>query len=687
MKLPKRSGLRTGIRLLILFYITSNALAESEEKDSLDYLMSLSLEELLDVEVTIASEFSESQLEAGSTVVAINEQRWTRKGSRKLFDAIEHLPSTIVLPGTFGSERVYIRGYATSNNNSGVAVLWDGISIHKLDGSLLFSRQNINLGVLERIEMIRGPSSALHGENAFHGVFSMRSFESDTDISQLKAGYASNGFYESAVRYSSSAGEGRRVHFSAAVSGQSDQDRTYQYNDLNTGLPTTSERDLNFQTRTLVLKTNSDPDKDFSYFGGLYYDNNNYKDFYSTGTSGPVANRDRGGVDSPFSMVQAGFRFRNNTTTDTELKLYYFENERTLERSFPFDRDFVGTGKEKDYGIDLTVKQKQLLENIQWSLKFSARKAQMGEYRRLVTDANGVVVPALTGLLAFSDYERETYSLALDAASHFIDDKLILRYGGRYDDYSDFGSVFSPRLGIIYNIETDRVIKFLYGHAFRAPNAGEVRGFAFIESNPDIQPETIDTYEIAYLYKTEKTISEFTLFKSHWHDVITIGPTDTSNFFGRFINTGENEAQGAEASFTYQSNPWEILVNGSYVQSENVTTSDEYVAFPTWMVNVNLSYYLSKYDLDITLDNRIFLDVKEGQIANTLPDPQMLKNYWRTDLGIIKHINKQFDLSIHIRNLFDRDNFLPSIQPDPSIGGLPDESISFLLNIDYKISK
>lgn len=686
MKLLNRSALTISIGLFTLFGITSNALAEGAEKDSFEHFMSLSLEELLDVEVTIASEFSESQLEIGSTVVAIDEQQWKHKGSRKLFDTIEHLPSTIVLPNWFGAEQVYIRGYADGNNSSGVAMQWDGVVINGLEGSPQFFRQNINLGVIDRIEMIRGPSSSLHGENAFHGVFSMHSFESDSDISQVQAGYASNGFYESAVRYSNSLGEGNRVHFSAAVSGQSDQDRQYEYNDLNTGLPTTSERDLNFQTQTLVLKTNSDPEQDFSYFGGLYYDNNNYNDFYSAGTSGPVANRDRGGVDSPFSMVQGGFRYRNNTTTDTQLKLYYFENERTFERSFPFDRDFVGTGKEKDYGIDFTIKQKELIENTQWSLKLSARKAQMGEYRRLVTDSSGVVVPALTGLLAFSDFERETYSLALDVASRFVDDKLILRYGGRFDDYSDFGSVFSPRLGLIYSIASNSAIKLLYGHAFRAPNAGEVRGFASIESNPDIQPETIDTYELAYLYKTEKTISEFTLFNSHWYDVIVIGSTDTPNFFGRFINIGENEAQGAEASFTYQSNPWEIQVNGSYVKSENVTTSGDYVAFPTWMVNANLSYYWSKYDLDITLDNRVFLDVAEGQISNTLPDPQKLKNYWRTDLGIIKHINKQFDLSVHVRNLFDRENFLPSIQPNPSIGGLPDESVSLLIKIDYKIN-
>ena len=660
------------------------------ESPKLEDLLKMPLEEMANVRVTVASHFVESQLNSGSTVSVITEDDWKRLGARRTSEAIGNLPSTIVLPNWFGAEQIYIRGYADGNNSGGVATLWDGVAINPLEGGPQFYRQNINLGTLDRIEMIRGPGSALYGENAFHGALSLHAFESQRDVTRFNADVASTGYYQGAVNHSQALGDSWRVHASVAASGQPDQHRTYHYTDPNTGDDASSERQLRFDSQTAVIKLTSDPDKTLSYYGGVYYDDNEYDGFYSAGTSGgpavSVASRDVGGVDSLFSMAQGGARYRFTANTSAELKLYYFEQKRTFERSFTLNRNFVGVGDENDYGSSVLFKQSDAPGNTRWSLELATRRAVMGDYRRIVTTSSGDIVPALTGQLVFSNFARSTDSAALDAVTPLGSaEQLELHYGGRYDDYSDFGGEFSPRLGLVYKTNKEGAIKLLYGQAFRAPNAGEVKGFASIEASSGIEPEVIDTYELVFMQRTSRTISEVVLFKSRWTDAIVVGPTTTPGFVGKYVNSGTSNADGIEGTFTFHTAPWTLSANGSYVVSRNDTTEQNYVAFPKWILGAGIGYSFVDQHVNVSLNNRVHLGAKEGQIAATLPAPQPLKDYWRTDLHIEKQWSKQTQVWLDARNVFDRNNYLPSIQSNPSTGGLPEEEQSLMLGLTYQL--
>lgn len=676
------------LRLSLVLLLGASAVEAKPAAPSLEDLLALPVEDLLKVQVSVASHFLESDLASPSTVATIGEDQWRKRGARRLHDAIGHLPSTIVLPNWFGAEQVMIRGYADGNNSGGIATLWDGVALNSLEGSPQFYRQNINLGTLERIEMIRGPGSALHGENAFHGVLSLRAFESDRDLTRVNAGYASNGYYEVGARRSQAIGAGWRMHLSLGANGQPDQSQAYDY--VSGGMAGTGERELRFASHTAVLKLTSDPGRDWSYYAGLYHDQNDYNDFYSAGTSGAVASRDTGGVDSPFSMAQAGLRYRYDALTDVDLKLYYFELERRFERAFanpgafPGVGDFVGQGDESAYGASLTLKQRELLGNTQWSLVLSTRSAAMNDYTRQVTDTTGVVVPSLTGPLAFSGYQRDIYSIALDAATVLADGQFQLRYGGRYDRYSDFGGEFSPHLGLIYQPAPDTAYKLLYGHAFRAPSAGEVQGFASIAPSPDIQPEGIDSYELVYLVQGANTKTELTLFRSSWQDAIVVGPTTQPGFFGEYVNSGNNRAQGVEAAWTYHAAPWTAELSGSYVRSENQDTGQDYNAFPKWILNAGVGYHWAAYRLDMFVNSRVHLGADDMQYASGGFTPQPLKDYWRTDLHLARPLNKQARLTLDVRNLLGRRNYVPSIQTNPSPGGLAAEERSVKLGLWYR---
>ena len=673
--------------------------AESNEY-ALKELLDLPLQDLLQLRVSVASRFSESPLETGSTTSVIERSQWHALGARRFKDALDMQPGLIVLPDWFGAEPVYIRGYAEHANTNGVAMLLDGVALNLLEGSAQFTRQNVNLGVLDRIEVIRGPGSALYGDTAFHGVLDLHSFESDQDLALFDLSYAGNGYRDSAINYSRGFGR-HRINLALANSGQTAQNQAYEYIDSN-GKVASSERDLIFNTTTLILKWDSQINSHSSTYLNVYWDDNRYDDFYSRGTTAyfdgsTVAADDTGGVDSQFAMFQIGGHLQLKGKRDLAAKIFRNKSKRVFTQKIAHNAGhilgssakFAGIGEltgngdgEYSSGVNVTLKQDRV-RNWRWSLDLSSKRTHMGDFTNTQTDANGDYWVNPGGIvfnnasLAFSDFKRITNGIGLDSTTYLANDALLLKLGGRYDRYSDFGNVFSPRAASIYKLNKEQSLKLNYGRAFRAPAAGELKGYANSAENPELGAETIDTFEVSYNSQSKNLIQEHTLFKSYWRDAITyVGP--------KYDNSGLSSAYGAESSITYQVNNWQLLANMSYVRSRNDQTLTEYVAFPKWIINAGISHLDKSSNTHWQINNRVHLGAREGQINTvSLPHPRPLKDYWRTDVHISRPWNEQASMSLDVRNLFNRENYLPSIQEEPSTGGLPDEERSLRIAMHF----
>ncbi|MBU1191726.1 MAG: TonB-dependent receptor [Gammaproteobacteria bacterium] len=123
-----------------------------------------------------------------------------------------------------------------------------------------------------------------------------------------------------------------------------------------------------------------------------------------------------------------------------------------------------------------------------------------------------------------------------------------LTAGIRYDHYSDFGSTVNPRLALVWNTRQDLTTKLLYGRAFRAPSFAEL--FTVNNpvglGNPDLDPETINTYELAFDYHpTFDTRIGVSLFKYEIDDLIRFVP-DSSGASATAANTSGQDGHGLE---------------------------------------------------------------------------------------------------------------------------------------------
>ncbi len=81
------------------------------------------------------------------------------------------------------------------------------------------------------------------------------------------------------------------------------------------------------------------------------------------------------------------------------------------------------------------------------------------------------------------------------------------------------------------------------------------------------------------------------------------------------------------------------------------------------------------------LSNRIHMNAKEIPVKSSVPYPDDIDDYFRTDLHVEKTITDKFNIWLNIRNVLDRNNYIPAIWG--SEGGIPDERLNASLGGRY----
>jgi len=147
--------------------------AQTDTVPNVSQLLDLSLEELMNIKVVTASGFLQTTSEAPSTISVITAQQIAERGYEQLEDALRDVP---------GIDMIHINGYAPTliyfrgmygAENLRVLLMIDGIIENNILGSNDMAGPAYSLHNVERIEIIRGPVSALYGANAFGGVINI----------------------------------------------------------------------------------------------------------------------------------------------------------------------------------------------------------------------------------------------------------------------------------------------------------------------------------------------------------------------------------------------------------------------------------------------------------------------------------------------------------------------------------
>jgi iron complex outermembrane receptor protein len=503
----------------------------------------LSLEELMEVDagrVFAASERMQPVTEAPASVSFITAEEIARYGYKTLADILHGVRGMYVTDDRNFSY-VGIRGFGKPGDyNSRILLLVNG---HRVNDNVFGQAEigaefGLDPATFERIEVIRGPASSLYGDSAFFAVVNVIT-RTGASLGGTTASLESGSFGTTVTR--ASVGHQYNSGLDVALAGtleRSDGVARLYYPEFDS--PSTNNG----------IASGLDGQRVGQFYGRLQFG-----DFALTGAYG---RRQKDVPTASFGTVFNEQQFNEETTdrhtlVDAEYGITVGESRIVLRGSFDrFTYDGVYPLASEDVPSGMLVGLSSVVGN-RWTIGARITRA-LSRRHTLTAGAEHInntkqhqdsrfVDPAL---VLFSLDRPSQQSAAYAQHELKLYRSLIFTTGLRYDGYEQFSRV-TPRTAVIWMPLPNQSFKYLYGHAFRAPNAHESNSFYFGDAVLDLRPETISTHEVVW----ERYASDWlrTSVSTYWYDadrLITLH-ADPAAFLGAtFVNAGQVRAKGLE---------------------------------------------------------------------------------------------------------------------------------------------
>lgn len=169
----KNDSVRTNNRYSLLLASLLCVLSTQPQADIVDDLLSLSLEELMNIKVSSATLSSLPKSEAPSSIIIISQEQIARAPARNVKDLLEiYVPGLIFFDDSSNGGTLRIRGLGSKNYST--LLLVNGRPINqKSDQGSVAELNNWDMTDLHRIEVVMGPGSVTHGPGAISGVINL----------------------------------------------------------------------------------------------------------------------------------------------------------------------------------------------------------------------------------------------------------------------------------------------------------------------------------------------------------------------------------------------------------------------------------------------------------------------------------------------------------------------------------
>jgi len=396
----------------------------------------------------------------------------------------------------------------------------------------------LDVDLIDRVEVVRGPSSSLYGNSAFFAVVNVITRRGrDLKGVEVAAEAGSHESWRGRVSYGERLPGGLEMLLSGTRFESDGNGRLYypEFDSPNTnnGIAEDVERDEfgSLFARFSLL--------DFT-LEGAYVER---EKSLPTAPYATVFNDPRTGGDSRQAYSRLSYEHRFAGQWDIQAAVSY--------NLFHSDGDYV-----YDYSEDATpflVVNRDEFRGEWWGGEFQISKRLLDRHNLVFGGEfqnNFRQDQKNSDLDVYLDTRNDSdnWGLYLQDEVQLRDD-LIFSLGARYDHYDSFGGTTNPRLALIYNPLAQTTVKLLYGEAFRAPNAFEQHyhdSLATQKPNPNLQPEKIKTYELVveqYLGEHLRAVASGFYYEIDDLINLTLDPADDLLVFG---NLDEVEAKGVE---------------------------------------------------------------------------------------------------------------------------------------------
>jgi outer membrane receptor for ferrienterochelin and colicin len=599
----------------------------------------LSLEELLDVDVTTASKFAEKESDAPGIISVLSADDLKRFGGTTLLDILNRVPGLNASSG-YLTDRSTIasRGDQVRFNSGHVLLLINGRPVREtMEGGLssdMFERFPVD--AIDRIEVIKGPGSVLYGSDAFSAVINVitkKATATGIGAAGLVGTDGKTAGYDPSGTATLNAGD-----LNILVSGRYLQQPTWQYNYLFRNTPTSAIESLPIHG----------PDKG----SGAYLDAN-YKELrlmaafanwnYWYELKGNVSN---GTWTKGFANLGYSHKFASRWKSDINFgftnSLLDFSNNRPFVKRN--SSEFVA---EWTNFVDIADNAKIVIGGL-----FNSRSGKE------TSTSPALATTADARQLGFQSYAQMDYRPWRP---------LKLIGGVQVNKVGSLDVDAVPRVGLIVSPVTWLNMKGLFSTAYRAPAIDEL----FLQDpnlhgNPNLKPEKVSTVDAGVSYQGERLALGVSYFYSKQIDIIrpAVAPGATgTNALQIYSNTSGVEIQGGEVEAkAYVIRSVYLTASGLYQRSVNDAGTVGVTPIPSLSAKAGVSYMSDGLNLSV-------FDIFEGAYASgfehTLnPAPGVhndLNVHGTFDINRFFRLRFQPDVTLllQINNLLDDKYYIP----------------------------
>ena len=624
-------------------------------------------------------------LKSPAIMSVITAKQIKQMGFRTLIDVLKIVPGFYISMDETGEREIAVRGVLDDASQK-IKVLIDGHSINDVwRGGAMWNFDDLPVENIKRIEIIRGPGSALYGQNAFLAVIDIITKDTeDIDGFQVTTsggsfstqnynllfgrelgGLKISGFLD----YFDTQGFSKKIEqdvlFPAAASrspGQSqnrkektDLNLRLSYNNLEVKAKYMKKRRKDYigvgdalNEESILRDTYMFTE--FTYKLSLseklnmtpkvYYDQYNYDPFFEQRPDGHLGVYPEG--------IKGQLRFKQRTIG--------FENQVNYK---------LFEGNELTFGLQY-----------EW---IHQHDIKYGKNSHPITNANLTTVTDFTHDLPFTrKATRHIYAFYLQDEWNITKD-IDLTIGVRHDRFTRFEGTTNPRVGLIWRFIEDAHLKLLLATAFKAPSFQEMflTNNSVKIGNPSLDPEKINTFEIGLGYHfTEHMRASINYFYNRIRDKIILDTATPK----QFQNGGGSRIHGIEAEWKADfGNDNYVFANYTFQDAEDTRDRNRLPDVPVHNGNIGINAGFCKYtNANLTTHLSGPRPREDGDTRRDIP-AQALVNM--TLIG--KNFIDNFEVRGSVFNLFDKSYYDPAPQNTVPTD-YPQQGRSFTIELRYQ---
>jgi outer membrane receptor for ferrienterochelin and colicins len=641
------------LRLLLGTCLTGQPIASAHAQDAETEATPNDVTQLERLVVT-ASSIATDIRSAPASVSVIDRTSLEQKAVVDLSEAIRTVPGVNVGFGSNGTRGISIRGLGSGYS----LILVDG---KRVNANLTMLRHYngdldwVPLEAIERIEVVRGPMSTLYGSDALGGVI---------NIITKKGTDRWSGSVTTEFLQPESKASGATQRLNGYVSGPLIPDVLSFTGFGNISRkkaddPTFSDFETPRGTRDFDLngRFTWTPSADHVFDLDIGHGQERYDPFDAES-------------ERTIKRTTASLRHVGEWDIGTSTVTGFMEQSKNEYDIFDRDGDLIGDGiTAKNFALDGKL---AMPIDMMWQQDLTVG----GEvrYEELNDPANLGGFNSVIGTSGSPIADSFTAALFLEDQIHFTD-RFKLTAGARYDYHDYFGSHLSPKAYLNYDLTDAFTIKAGWAQAFKAPNlrqlnpnwvttsrgrgCGAVGGPCEMVGNPDLQPETSNSFEGGFVYDDGAWQGGLTYFYNLIDDKITSARvpsliTPDGVKFVQQINVDKARSQGLEGFLTIPVHS-QISWTNSFTwlfESRNLETGMPLSADPEFSFHTNVAWQATeKLNLSTTL-NYYGKQVDYVLAPETLT-AQNVDPYFIADVAMKYDFNENFSTKLGVNNVFD----------------------------------